>query len=62
MVAVAATPQGIPSMAADGIEKVLTGITSLAELERVVDTTNQRQHTVSDTDATEEIDITDHIV
>jgi type IV pilus assembly protein PilB len=62
MVAAAATPQGIPSMAADGIEKVLTGITSLAELERVVDTTNQRQHTVSDTDATEEIDITDHIV
>ena len=33
----AAKPQGIPSMAADGIEKVLEGITSLAELGRVVE-------------------------
>ncbi|MEX2341093.1 MAG: GspE/PulE family protein [Candidatus Paceibacterota bacterium] len=33
----AAKPQGIPTMAEDGIEKVLAGITSLAELERVVD-------------------------
>ncbi len=29
--------QGIPTMAEDGIEKVLSGITSLSELERVVD-------------------------
>lgn len=33
----AAKPQGIPTMAEDGMEKVLSGITSLAELERVVD-------------------------
>ncbi len=33
----AARPQGIPTMAEDGIEKVLKGITSLAELQRVVD-------------------------
>lgn len=33
----AAKPQGLPSMAADGIEKVLTGITSLEELQRVVE-------------------------
>lgn len=33
----AAKPQGIPTMAEDGMEKVLAGITSLAELERVVD-------------------------
>ena len=32
----AARPQGIPSMAQDGILKILTGVTSLAELERVV--------------------------
>lgn len=39
----AATPQGIPTMAEDGMEKVLTGITSLAELERVVDLTLVRR-------------------
>lgn len=39
----AATPQGIPTMAEDGMEKVLQGITSLAELERVVDLTLIRQ-------------------
>jgi type II secretory ATPase GspE/PulE/Tfp pilus assembly ATPase PilB-like protein len=33
----AATPQGIPTMAEDGMEKVLSGITTLDELERVVD-------------------------
>lgn len=32
----AAKPQGIPSMIEDGVEKVLRGDTSLAELERVV--------------------------
>lgn len=35
----AATPQGIPTMAEDGMDKVLQGVTSLAELERVVDLT-----------------------
>jgi len=33
----AAKPQGIPTMPQDGIEKVILGITSLAELQRVVD-------------------------
>lgn len=33
----AAAPQKLPSLAADGIEKVLAGITSLAELGRVVE-------------------------
>jgi type IV pilus assembly protein PilB len=33
----AAQPQKIPSMAADGIEKVLAGITSLVELGRVIE-------------------------
>lgn len=33
----AAKPQGIPTMVEDGIEKVLTGLTSLRELERVIE-------------------------
>jgi type IV pilus assembly protein PilB len=33
----AAKPQGIPSMLEDGIEKVVTGLTSLDELERVIE-------------------------
>ena len=33
----AAKPQGIPSMLEDGIEKVVTGLTSLEELERVIE-------------------------
>ena len=33
----AAKPQGILTMAEDGIKKVLTGVTSLDELQRVVD-------------------------
>ncbi len=36
-VAIAARPQGIPTMQEDGIIKILRGSTSLAELERVVD-------------------------
>jgi type II secretory ATPase GspE/PulE/Tfp pilus assembly ATPase PilB-like protein len=35
-IAVVATAQGIPNMQQDGILKVLTGITSLQELLRVV--------------------------
>ncbi len=38
----AARGQGIPTMAEDGIEKVITGITSLSELERVVDLSHVR--------------------
>ncbi|MBC7836254.1 type II/IV secretion system protein [Acetobacteraceae bacterium] len=36
-VAIAARPQGIPTMQEDGIIKVLSGVTSLEELTRVVD-------------------------
>lgn len=38
----AAKSQGIPTMIEDGMEKVLSGVTSLAELERVVDITQLR--------------------
>lgn len=38
----AAKPQGIPTMPEDGMEKVLMSVTSLAELERVVDLTRFR--------------------
>lgn len=46
----AARNQHIPTMAQDGIVKVLKGVTSLEELERVVDLTNTR----SNIDAVEE--------
>jgi type IV pilus assembly protein PilB len=36
-ITLAAAPQGIPTMAQDGVLKVLAGITSLQELERVID-------------------------
>lgn len=42
VVLAAAKGQGIPTMAEDGMEKVLAGITSVAELERVVDITQIR--------------------
>jgi len=41
----AAQKQGIPSMAEDGVEKVLSGVTSYAELERVVDLASGRHAT-----------------
>jgi type II secretory ATPase GspE/PulE/Tfp pilus assembly ATPase PilB-like protein len=44
----AAKKQGIPTMAEDGIEKVLLGKTSLAELKRVVDLTEGRHIVQSD--------------
>lgn len=44
----AAQKQGIPSMAEDGIEKVVLGVTSLTELKRVVDLTDGR-HTLDST-------------
>jgi len=37
MILEAAKPQGIPTMLHDGIEKVITGATSIAELERVIE-------------------------
>jgi type IV pilus assembly protein PilB len=51
----AARHQKIPTMAQDGIVKVLTGLTSLDELERVVDLTNTRGSNPSEP-ATETID------
>lgn len=37
VIAEAAKPQGIPTMVQDGIEKVISGLTSLRELERVIE-------------------------
>lgn len=42
IIAEAAKPQGIPTMAEEGISKVLAGQTSLTELQRVVDLSNGR--------------------
>ena len=42
LIAQAAEPQGIPTMAEDGVMKVLRGETSLAELQRVVDLSTGR--------------------
>jgi type IV pilus assembly protein PilB len=57
----AAKKQGIPSMAEDGIEKVLSGVTSLAELERVVDLTSGR-HAVEETNDSSDDVFLSHIV
>jgi general secretion pathway protein E len=63
----AARHQKIPTMAEDGITKVLRGITSLEELERVVDLTNTRgdvttNDQTSDTSTDEADDFLSHIV
>lgn len=57
----AAQKQGIPSMAEDGIEKVLSGMTSLHELERVVDLT-QGRHTIDPIVATVDDNFLSHVV
>ena len=60
----AAQKQGIPSMAEDGIEKVLLGKTSLAELQRVVDLSSGR-HTIDVSPITAQntdVDFASHIV
>lgn len=49
----AAKPQGIPTMAEDGISKVLQGETSLTELQRVVDLTIGRHAYLRTTDTSE---------
>lgn len=69
-IAEAAKPQGIPTMVQDGIEKVIAGLTSLRELERVIElpylvagkqlNTPQAQTTTSD-EATE-IDFLSHVI
>ena len=56
----AAEAQGIPSMAEDGMEKVLDGITSLTELQRVVDLTHGRHITAKEKRADD--GFADHIV
>lgn len=63
----AARNQKIPNMAQDGISKVLRGITSLDELERVIDLTNTRGSensvsAVADTVTNPEDDFSSHIV
>lgn len=63
----AAKGQRIPTMAQDGITKVLSGTTSLDELERVVDLSNTKGNIsdftpLQDTPATEEDDFSSHIV
>jgi type II secretory ATPase GspE/PulE/Tfp pilus assembly ATPase PilB-like protein len=52
----AALSQGIPSMAEDGIEKVLLGRTSFAELQRVVDLTTGRHSSLAPAPTTEKLD------
>jgi len=49
----AARAQGIPTMAEDGIDKVIQGRTSLPELQRVVDLTDGR-HTLKSSEALDE--------
>lgn len=61
VVLAAAKPQGIPTMAEDGIEKVLMGTTSLKELERVVDLAEGR-HTLKAESNEEDEAFAAHIV
>ena len=58
----AAKPQGIPSMAEDGMEKVISGTTSLNELQRVVDLTSGRHTLKTEEDTLADDDFTAHIV
>ena len=56
----AAKPQGIPTMAEDGISHVLKGTTSMDELQRVVDISGTR-HTIRDEES-EDDSFASHIV
>ncbi len=58
----AARPQGIPTMGEDGIDKVLTGITSLSELQRVVDITDVRGAAPANDAGLADTDFAAHIV
>ncbi|MFM2423853.1 MAG: type pilus assembly ATPase PilB, type pilus assembly protein PilB [Candidatus Parcubacteria bacterium] len=63
MILEAAAAQKIPSMAEDGMIKVLAGVTTIAELERVVDLNySTRRDTTQSADSEEEIDISKYIV
>lgn len=57
----AAAPQGIPTMAEDGIIKVLEGSTSLVELQRVVDLAEGR-HTLTPAKSAEDENFSSHVV
>lgn len=57
----AARPQGIPTMAEDGIEKVLFGRTSLTELQRVVDLAEGR-HTLTPEEQADDDAFASHII
>jgi type II secretory ATPase GspE/PulE/Tfp pilus assembly ATPase PilB-like protein len=61
----AAKPQGIPSMVEDGIQKVLAGKTSLAELERVIELPYQmatKRETPTGTPGASDDDFLSHVV
>lgn len=59
----AAKTQHIPTMQHDGIAKVIAGDTDLAELERVVDLSQDTGATIAPaTPATDEVDFVNHIV
>ncbi|MCA9360269.1 type II/IV secretion system protein [Candidatus Nomurabacteria bacterium] len=60
----AARPQKIPTMLQDGVEKALTGITSLQELERVIEFPKLNDPTTNfpDIDPELEVDFQSHVV
>ncbi|MBX2866515.1 GspE/PulE family protein [Candidatus Kaiserbacteria bacterium] len=58
----AAEPQEIPSMQQDGVQKMYDGITSFAELERVLDLYNTGKAPEEDANDDSETDFSDHIV
>jgi type IV pilus assembly protein PilB len=64
MILEAARPQKIPTMAEDGLIKVLAGLTTIEELERVVDLSHQKRRTSVDekTPGDEMDDYLSHIV
>jgi type II secretory ATPase GspE/PulE/Tfp pilus assembly ATPase PilB-like protein len=64
MILDAAAPQQIPNMAEDGMMKVLAGLTTIEELERVVDLQNTRNLKTKNTDPVvdDEIDISKYTV
>mgnify|MGYP000970362201 CR=1 FL=1 len=62
MILEAASSQNIPSMAEDGMIKVLAGVTTIDELERVVDLQNVRRAKEQGLAPDEEIDISKYII
>lgn len=58
----AAQKQGIPTMAEDGIEKVIKGVTSLDELKRVVDLTDGRHTLEGESEDHDEEEFNSHVI